>query len=105
MKINMAGQGSDKDKGDVTEKRSKGKGKEDAKGTRWADEDRNKRTVFVGGLRFDTDESTLKKDFGECGEIEALRIPKDEEGKPKGMAFIEYKTQEGVYFDNIIIIL
>merc|ERR1712098_409714 len=47
----------------------------------------------------------LRKDFSECGEIERLSLPMDEEGRPKGISFIKYKTQEGVdaalKFDNL----
>merc|ERR1711972_1213481 len=49
-------------------------------------------------------EEALKKDFAECGEIEKLTLPLNEEGRPKGISFIKYKTQEGVdaalKFDN-----
>merc|ERR1712203_676059 len=49
-------------------------------------------------------EEALKKDFAECGEIERLSLPLNEEGKPKGISFIKYKAQEGVdaalKFDN-----
>lgn len=38
----------------------------------------------------------MRKDFAECGEIVNLRMPLNEEGKPKGIAFIEYKAKEGV---------
>merc|ERR1712178_482419 len=38
----------------------------------------------------------LKKDFAECGEIESLRLPMNEEGRPRGIAFVKYKSAEGV---------
>merc|ERR1712060_202778 len=61
-------------------------------------------TVFVRGLPFSVTEEALKKDFAECGEIERLSLPLNEEGKPKGISFIKYKAQEGVdaalKFDN-----
>merc|ERR1712187_511437 len=42
--------------------------------------------------------------MGECGEIAKLTLPLNEEGKPKGISFIKYKSQEGVdaalKFDN-----
>merc|ERR1711939_527725 len=56
----------------------------------------NELEVFVGGLPWSTEENTLRKDFEECGEIESLRMPLNEEGKPRGIAFTTYKTQEGV---------
>merc|ERR1712232_470280 len=53
-------------------------------------------TVFVGGVPFSCSEETLRKDFAECGEIEKLTLPMNEDGRPKGIAFIKYKTKEGV---------
>merc|ERR1712032_150326 len=53
-------------------------------------------TVFVGGIPWSCSEETLKKDFSECGEIVKLNMPMNEEGKPKGIAFITYKTKAGV---------
>merc|ERR1712187_582144 len=41
------------------------------------------------------EEAALTKDFTECGEIERLNLPKNEEGNVKGIAFIKFKTQEG----------
>jgi len=52
--------------------------------------------VFVGGIPFSCDEETVRKDFGECGEIVKLSLPLNEEGKPKGFAFITYTTNEAV---------
>merc|ERR1719223_1883960 len=52
-------------------------------------------TVFVGGLSFSLDENTVRKDFTDCGEIEALRMPTNEDGKIKGFAFITFKTKAG----------
>merc|ERR1712136_645923 len=51
-------------------------------------------TVFVRGLPFETQEATLKKDFAECGEIESLRMPLNDEGSCKGIAFITYKDKD-----------
>jgi len=52
--------------------------------------------VFVGGLPFQATEVILRKDFGECGEIHTFSMPLNEEGKPRGILFITYATQEGV---------
>lgn len=52
--------------------------------------------VFVGGFPFHTSEATLQKDFAECGEITKILIPKDAEGKRRGIAFITFKTKAGV---------
>merc|ERR1712054_261840 len=68
------------------------------------DDKSNDLTVFVRGLPFAVTEEALRKDFTECGEIEKLNMPMNEEGRPKGIAFIKYKSQEGfdaaIKFDN-----
>merc|ERR1712087_719373 len=53
-------------------------------------------TVFLRGLPFSVTEEELRKDFAECGEIERLTLPLNDEGKPKGIGFIKYKIEEGV---------
>merc|ERR1711971_1073276 len=50
--------------------------------------------VFVGGVPESATEESLKKAFGECGEIDRLRLPLNEEGKPKGIAFIQFKDKD-----------
>jgi len=60
------------------------------------DKGNNELTVFIGGLSFSLDEATVRKDFTECGEIETLRMPLNEEGKPKGFAFVTYKDQASI---------
>lgn len=54
--------------------------------------------VFVGGLAFETDETTLRKTFGECGEIESFqnRLPSSQDlaEKKRGIVFITYKTRD-----------
>merc|ERR1711957_382380 len=52
--------------------------------------------LFIGGLPFAATEEQLKKDFAECGEIVNLRMPLNEEGNSRGIAFMELKDQEGV---------
>merc|ERR1719499_1003573 len=53
-------------------------------------------TVFITGLSYDLTKEVLEKDFAECGEIERVNMVMNEEGRPKGFAFIEYKSEEGV---------
>jgi len=68
--------------------KGKGKGK-DGKGKQ------NKELqVFVGGLPFSATEDAIKKYFADCGEIVNFRMPLNDEGKPRGIAFIEYKDKE-----------
>jgi len=53
-------------------------------------------TVFVRGLPFSVTEEALNKDFGECGEVANLRMPLNDEGSPRGFAFITYSDKEGM---------
>jgi len=53
-------------------------------------------TVFIGGIPWSCSEDTLQKDFAECGEIEQLRMPMNDEGRPRGIAFIKYTNKAGV---------
>merc|ERR1712070_905593 len=53
-------------------------------------------TVFVGGIPWSCDEATFKKDFAECGEIAKLNFLLNDEGKPKGIAFVKYASKEGL---------
>jgi len=52
--------------------------------------------IFVKGLPFKTKESDLQTDFSECGEIEKLKMPTNEDGKCKGFAWITFTTKEAV---------
>lgn len=94
LKVNLASEGG-KGKG----KDGKGKGKDgkgkDGKGKGKADRN-DALTVKISCLSWDLSEETVKKDFGECGELTRCVMPKNEEGKPKGFAFIEFKDEEGV---------
>merc|ERR1712072_162198 len=56
----------------------------------------NEHTVFVRGLPFATTEEALKKDFAECGEIASLRMPLNDQGSCKGIAFVKYTSKEGM---------
>jgi len=53
--------------------------------------------VFLGGLPFNADEKTLRKDFSECGKIAKFRmLSNPKTGKFKGSAFVTYEDQKGV---------
>jgi len=73
--------------------KGKGKNGKDGGGKGGLD---NENTVFVRGLPFATSEEELKKDFGECGEIVSLRMPLNDEGSCRGIAFIRYSAKEGM---------
>ncbi|XP_004962982.1 polyadenylate-binding protein, cytoplasmic and nuclear isoform X2 [Setaria italica] len=50
--------------------------------------------VFVGGLPRSATESTLREVFSPCGEIVDVRIMKDQNGLPKGYAFVRFAKRE-----------
>eukprot|EP00811_Abedinium_folium_P003319 NODE_13050_length_1188_cov_5.064090.p2 GENE.NODE_13050_length_1188_cov_5.064090~~NODE_13050_length_1188_cov_5.064090.p2 ORF type:complete len:301 (-),score=130.29 NODE_13050_length_1188_cov_5.064090:207-1109(-) len=88
IKVNMAGDRPPK---------GEGKGKKGEKGDKGGGGGNNDElTAFVGGVSFDVDEAMLRKDFGECGEIVRIGLPLNDEGRPKGIAFIQYSSKESV---------
>merc|ERR1712147_147908 len=72
-----------------------GKGK-DGKGKDGKGKVDDENTVFVRGLPFATTEEALKKDFAECGEIVSLRMPLNDEGSCRGIAFIKFSDKDGM---------
>lgn len=81
-------------KGEVALEKAPGKGVELPK--RSSKKSAAALTVFVGCLPFRCDETTLWRDFSECGEIEEAIMPSIADGRPGGFAFITYKTRESV---------
>ncbi|XP_033097783.1 nucleolin-like isoform X2 [Anneissia japonica] len=68
------GQGTPRQQG-----RERGKGSDD-------------RTMFVKGLNYDTVESTIMEHFS----AQDVRIPKNDYGRSKGFAYVEFSTEEEV---------
>ncbi|MEJ2683493.1 MAG: RNA-binding protein [Candidatus Sulfobium sp.] len=53
------------------------------------------RKIYVGNIPYDTTEEDLRELFSEYGEIESLRIVKDQfTDRSKGFAFIEMVNEE-----------
>jgi len=53
-------------------------------------------TVFVGNLSFDSTEDSIREFFSQCGNVNAVRIAKNEEGKMKGFCHVEFDSNEAV---------
>ena len=52
--------------------------------------------LYVGNLSYNTTEETLRRLFGEFGDVESVNVITDRDtGRPKGFAFVEMATQEG----------
>jgi len=66
------------------------------KGKKGKDGGGNENTVFVRGLPFETTEDALNKDFGECGELVSCRMPLNDDGQCRGIAFIKYTDKDGM---------
>lgn len=52
--------------------------------------------VYIANVPWEADEKTLRKDFGECGEISKLKMLKDGKGSFKGSLWITYAGEAGV---------
>jgi len=52
--------------------------------------------VFVGGIPFKSDKQTMLNIFLKYGNVIDVSLPLNAKGKPSGIAFIEYDSQEAV---------
>lgn len=51
--------------------------------------------LYVGGLSYDTTESTLKEKFSEAGTVESANVIADKmSGRSKGFGFVEMSSDE-----------
>ncbi|CAG9315808.1 unnamed protein product [Blepharisma stoltei] len=48
--------------------------------------------LYVGNFNFDTTEDQIKEHFEKFGKIKSISIPKDEDGRSKGKAWITYES-------------
>jgi len=82
---------------------NKEKNNEERGNSKVAGEGSSSLKMFVGGLPLEANEASLRKTFGECGEIASLKriVPSNPETK-RGIVFITYKTQKG--FDKALVL-
>jgi RNA recognition motif-containing protein len=70
-----------------------------AGGRNRVDKETTRRSVFVGHVPFDAAEEELREIFEEaCGAIRHIRIPRDDKGQSRGIAYITFEEDEGVEF-------
>jgi cold-inducible RNA-binding protein len=50
--------------------------------------------IYVGNLPYQADEDFLKEVFAKVGEVQSVRIIKDEIGRSKGFGFVEMTSDE-----------
>jgi len=53
-------------------------------------------TVFVGNLSFDSTEDSIREFFSQCGNVNAVRVAKNEQGKMKGFCHVEFDSNDAV---------
>ncbi|ORX46785.1 RNA-binding domain-containing protein [Hesseltinella vesiculosa] len=51
-------------------------------------------TLFVFNLSYEVDEEELKREFDEYGVVKTVRLIRNESGKSRGYAFIEYEREK-----------
>jgi len=81
-----------KDAAKTTDKESGKKAKEQPK----QESEITELRVYVSGLPWKATADDIKKDFAKCGDIKNLKLLQNEQGKSKGVAFITFKTPEGM---------
>ena len=53
------------------------------------------RKLFVGNLPFSTEENTLQDLFGQIGQVESVRVMRDQAtGRSRGFGFVEMATED-----------
>ena len=53
------------------------------------------RKLFVGNLSFNTEESTLQDLFSQAGQVESVRVMRDQAtGRSRGFGFVEMATED-----------
>jgi len=78
--------GGDRDRGDRGGDRDRSRTRDDS----------GKFTAFVGNLGFRTSESQIKDFFRDCGNVLEVRVGKNEEGKSKGFAHVDFETKDAL---------
>jgi nucleolin len=63
--------------------------------TRRSGGDPTSTSVFVGNLSYNTTENALRDLFEGCGDVSNVRIAKDQDGRPRGFAHIDFADNEG----------
>jgi U1 small nuclear ribonucleoprotein len=54
------------------------------------------RTVFVGRLNYGTTEEQLRLEFEEFGQVDAVKLVHDKQGKSRGYAFVEFARERSL---------
>jgi nucleolar protein 12 len=58
----------------------------------------SRKSIFVGQVPFDATEEELHEIFKACGAIHHVRIPRNEKGQSRGIAYVTFQEEEAVEF-------
>ena len=50
--------------------------------------------MWVGNIDWDSTEQEIETHLKEVGEVDSVKMPKNEEGKSRGFAFVVFKDKE-----------
>ncbi|XP_031370154.1 RNA-binding protein 34-like isoform X3 [Apis dorsata] len=57
----------------------------------------SKKSIFLGNLHYNIDDNTIVKHFKQCGEIESVRVVRDNKtGVGKGFGYVNFKNEDAV---------
>ncbi|KAG9433839.1 RNA-binding protein 34 [Apis mellifera carnica] len=57
----------------------------------------SKKSIFLGNLHYNIDDNTIIKHFKQCGEIESVRVIRDNKtGVGKGFGYVNFKNEDAV---------
>ena len=53
------------------------------------------RTVYVGNLDYNVEEWRIEEFFNSAGQVEKITIPRGDDGRARGFAFVQFKELSG----------
>ena len=59
-------------------------------------QDEKDKTLYIGNLPWKVTSEDIEKHFSDCGTIENINIPRDNNGKARGFAFVNFYAKESV---------
>ena len=57
---------------------------------------RQERTLWIGNVDYNTEEWKLEDYFSECGEVEKITMPRNEDGRGRGFAFVMFADRSSM---------
>ena len=57
---------------------------------------RQLRTVYIGNLSWRLEEWQIEDFFSDCGEIDRINLPQNEDGRQRGFGFVQFKDKNAI---------